>query len=316
MRWWWDVTRADAFVGVPPWPYKMTRGLSLYKSWWLSNSIWTYPFNEACIPAYLELVDLHPSYLRVSSTSGMCNLPTQGINAPSVHNSAVQSSSPWVELIQPCCGSRACLARKVIGKPIKCPMERFCTPIRGMPWASRDCISRPRLASGESWLHLPLKVGLGRVVTTSPAQSWPRASQNSVSCLRLASGESEQCLPFEVGHGWARTVSPIWCWPQVSHDSFLRLELALGELEQCLPSEVGLGWVETVSPIWGWPQASRNIVSPSEVGLGRVGTAYPVQGWPRTSRNCISHPRLASGEPEQRLSFEVGLEWVRTVSPA
>jgi hypothetical protein len=41
--------------------------------------------------------------------------------------------------------------------------------VRGWPQASHDYVSRPGLASGESWLPLPLEVFLGRDVTTSPA---------------------------------------------------------------------------------------------------------------------------------------------------
>jgi hypothetical protein len=54
---------------------------------------------------------------------------------------------------------------------------------------SRDCVSRLRLASGEPCLHLPLEVGLERVVTMSLARGWPRASRDYVSRSRLASGE-------------------------------------------------------------------------------------------------------------------------------
>jgi hypothetical protein len=50
--------------------------------------------------------------------------------------------------------------------------------------------SCPRSASGESWLCFPPRVGLGGVVDVSPAQGRPRASRGCVSRLVLASGES------------------------------------------------------------------------------------------------------------------------------
>jgi hypothetical protein len=55
------------------------------------------------------------------------------------------------------------------------------SPIRSWPRASRECVSRPRLASDETELHLPAEVGLGRDGTTSPR-------------LELASSETELCL--------------------------------------------------------------------------------------------------------------------------
>jgi hypothetical protein len=63
--------------------------------------------------------------------------------------------------------------------------------VQGWPQMSCDCVSRPRLASGESWLHLPPGVGLGRVVTASPARGWPWerhdcVSRPGVSCPGLA----------------------------------------------------------------------------------------------------------------------------------
>jgi hypothetical protein len=54
---------------------------------------------------------------------------------------------------------------------------------------------------------------------------------------------------------------------------------------------------------------------PPEVSLGRVATAYPTRGWPRASCGCFSCPRLALGEPEQRLPSEVSLRQVGIVSP-
>jgi hypothetical protein len=35
------------------------------------------------------------------------------------------------------------------------------SPVGGWPRASRDSLSRPRMASGESWLLVPLRLGLG-----------------------------------------------------------------------------------------------------------------------------------------------------------
>jgi hypothetical protein len=98
----------------------------------------------------------------------MLNLPARSTSAPSAHDLVVQSSPPWVELIQLGCGLRACLARQTIGRPIKRPMERFCAPARGWPRVSRKSVSRPEVASGEMEWCLPPKVGLGRYGTESP----------------------------------------------------------------------------------------------------------------------------------------------------
>lgn len=59
-----------------------------------------------------------------------------------------------------------------------------------------------------------LEVGLGRVMTASPVRGRPRASRDGISCPELASGESkqrlppradldesEQCLPSKAGLG-------------------------------------------------------------------------------------------------------------------
>jgi hypothetical protein len=122
----------------------------------------------------------------------------------SAHDSIVWSSPRRVDLIQLGCGLRACLSRQVI----KRPMEHLCTPARGQPQASRDCISRPRLASGELLLLLPPRAGLGQDGTTSPVRGWPRARPNCISCSRLASGEIEMCILSEVGLGRDETTSP------------------------------------------------------------------------------------------------------------
>jgi hypothetical protein len=86
------------------------------------------------------------------SSSGYLALQVRSTFMPEVstHDSVIRSSPPSVELIQLGNGPRACLARQVIGRTIKRPMERFCAPARGQPQASRDCISHPRLALGES----------------------------------------------------------------------------------------------------------------------------------------------------------------------
>jgi hypothetical protein len=77
--------------------------------------------------------------------------------------------------------------------------------------ASHDCLSP--------------EVGLGRIVTASPARGWPRASRDyvsrprlasravTVSRPRLASGESRLCLPPEVGLKRAMTASHARGWP-------------------------------------------------------------------------------------------------------
>jgi hypothetical protein len=161
-------------------------------------------------------VAIHPSYLRVSSLSGMRNLLARGINTPSAHNLVFRSSSPWVELTHPSHGPRACLARKAIGRPIKRPIECFCAPTQGWPGASRDCLSRPRLVSGESEQRIPFEVGLRRVGTTSPVWGWSRASRNCISHPRLASGKSELHLPSEVCLERVGTASPIQGWPRAS----------------------------------------------------------------------------------------------------
>jgi hypothetical protein len=77
-------------------------------------------------------------------------------------------------------------------------------PARGRPRASRDWISRPRLASDELWLRLPPKVGLGQVVTVSPTRGWLR---------RVVVASPVQ--------GWPRAScdsSPTRGWPRTSHD--------------------------------------------------------------------------------------------------
>jgi hypothetical protein len=64
------------------------------------------------------------------------------------------------------------------------------SPTRGWPRASRDCISHPGLALGDSWQPLLLENGLERVVTTYPAGCWPRASGDYLSRLMMATSES------------------------------------------------------------------------------------------------------------------------------
>jgi hypothetical protein len=48
----------------------------------------------------------------------------------------------------------------------------------------------PEVGLGRVVTASPALVGLGRVVTASPARGWPRASRDCVSRLGLASGES------------------------------------------------------------------------------------------------------------------------------
>jgi hypothetical protein len=89
-------------------------------------------------------------------------------------------------------------------------------------------VSRPKLASSKTELHLLSKVGLERDEAASPIRGWPRARQNCVSRLELASGETKLYLPSKIGLERVMFAFP-------------RPELALGELEQRLQSEVGLG---------------------------------------------------------------------------
>jgi hypothetical protein len=105
---------------------------------------------------------------------------------------------------------------------------------RGWPRASFDCFSR---------------------------QSWPWASRNCVSYSRLASGEPEQCLTSEVGLGWVRTASPVRGWPRASRNNIFRSRLASDVTKHRLPFEVGLGRDGTTSPVRGWPRARQNNIS-------------------------------------------------------
>jgi hypothetical protein len=65
------------------------------------------------------------------SSSGYLALQVRSTFMP--HDSVIRSSPPDVELIQLGNGRRACLARQVIRRTIKRPMERFCAPARGQP---------------------------------------------------------------------------------------------------------------------------------------------------------------------------------------
>jgi hypothetical protein len=60
-----------------------------------------------------------------------------------------------------------------------------------------------------------------------------------------------------------------------------------------LTPEVSLGRVVIASLARDWPRASFD--------------CFSRQSWPWASRNCVSYSRLASGEPEQCLTSEVGL---------
>ncbi|PWZ21365.1 hypothetical protein Zm00014a_022180 [Zea mays] len=46
------------------------------------------------------------------------------------------------------------------------------------------------MTSSESLLPVPPGLGLGRVVTVSPAREWPRKSRGCLSHFGFASGES------------------------------------------------------------------------------------------------------------------------------
>jgi hypothetical protein len=63
---------------------------------------------------------------------------------------------------------------------------------------------------------LPSEVSLGRVMIASLAWGWPWASKNCISRSRLASGETKQCLPSEVGLGRDGTASPVLDSPWAS----------------------------------------------------------------------------------------------------
>jgi hypothetical protein len=115
---------------------------------------------------------------------------------------------------------------------------------------SHDCISRPRLASGEMKLRLPPRASLGRDRTTCPVRGWPLARQNCISHRELASTETELCLPPRAaGVGRDIISSPAQSWPRVRRICISHLELTLGKTKLCLPSEVGLWRDRTVSPI-------------------------------------------------------------------
>jgi hypothetical protein len=104
---------------------KVTRGLSIYKLLSLS----TLPkssFNVACIPSY-------PKFSRFLSRGNteclaiqVCATSSTEISAlRSAHNSDVQSSSSWTELVRPGCGLMACLARQAIDRPVRRLMMCF-----------------------------------------------------------------------------------------------------------------------------------------------------------------------------------------------
>jgi hypothetical protein len=96
----------------------------------------------------------------------------------------------------------------------------------GRSRASRDYVSRPRLVSGESELHLSFEVGLGRVGAMSPVLGWSRASQNCVSRPRLVSGRIETKSPTR---GWSRASH--YCGrSRVSRDYISRPWLVSGEM--------------------------------------------------------------------------------------
>jgi hypothetical protein len=150
------------------------------------------------------------------------------------------------------------------------------SPVRGWPQASRDCASRPGLASGppsdESWLHL-LPSDESWLHLPPSSESWLRLLPSDESWLHLPpsdeswlclppSSESWLCLPPEVGLERVMTVSPTQKWPQ---------------------------GVVTMSPSWGCPQASHDCIF------------YPwasgeCVSYPRASCDYVSRPKLASSE--------------------
>jgi hypothetical protein len=102
---------------------------------------------------------------------------------------------------------RASLSEMEQRLPSKVSLGRDGTtsPVRGWPrarrnyvsvqcWprARRNNISHLRLASSETELCLPSKVGPERDGTTSPVRGWPRVRRNNISCRELASGKTKQ----------------------------------------------------------------------------------------------------------------------------
>jgi hypothetical protein len=118
---------------------------------------------------------------------------------------------------------------KSLGGPSSGQWSVSTSPTRGQPRTSRDCISRTRLASDESWLLLLSEVGLRRARTVSHIRGWPQESWNSVSHPELALGESELHLSPRVGIERVGTASPVQGWPGVSQNSVSHPRLASGE---------------------------------------------------------------------------------------
>jgi hypothetical protein len=201
-----------------------------------------------------------------------------------VSRPGLASVESWL-CLPPSDESRLCLSARGASPTRGWPRaSRDETPARGWPRTSRDCVSRPGLASVESWLCLPpsgesrLRLSARGASPTwgwtrasrdeSPARGWPRTSRDCVSrpqasqdcvflsrCIShpgLASGESWLRLPPGVSLGRVMTVSP----------TLRRVKMRLFARGASLARDC-LRWVVTASP-----------------ALERVVTASPIRGWP------------------------------------
>jgi hypothetical protein len=121
----------------------------------------------------------------------------------------------------------------------------------GVGLGRRDSVAHPRLTSSESWLCLPPRVSLGRVVSASPARGWPLASHDCVSRPGLASSESWLRLLPGVGLGRVLTAFPVG-WVVTTFPA----RVGLSEPWLHLLPRVGLRQAVTTSPSRWWPQAS------------------------------------------------------------
>jgi hypothetical protein len=121
------------------------------------------------------------------------------------------------------------------------------SPARGWPRAIRDCIS----------LSGPCRVG-------------QRSRAHFAASLEMPSGKSEVRCLSRVGLGRVVTASPAWGWPRASCDYVSLPGLTSGKSWLHISPGVGLGRVVTASLGQGWPQTNRTCVPPSRVGLGRV----------------------------------------------
>jgi hypothetical protein len=198
------------------------------------------------------------------------------------------------------------------------------SPARGWHLATRNCFSRPRVASGELWLRLPPKGGLGRaiplspargglkwVVTTSPARGQLWASHECILLLDAGLGRGKNVFShprMALGKAWLRLLPRVCIERAVTSydvdlgESWLRLSPGVG-LSQVVTSSPAIEWVVTVSPDLGQVMT----VSPTQGHPCRAVTASPVWGWPQAKLDCISHPRVTLGEPWLSLPREGGL---------